>query len=204
MQTQTSPAKEEQAAGAELQEDFVESKQQPLWHVAVLNVMTLFAYSIFWFFKTWTQLADEANTKADDNAESPLARLKGVSPMLRTIGGVIPIVQIWLSIDLFRSIASLSPTVNAWHRINPLAAGALLTAALYGLLSLYKLPGAFYLLYLLAAVPLTIAQGWLNQYWRSVEPKDLLVRHAFSVGELVALIAGAILLGLNVTHFAVQ
>ena len=66
-------------------------------------------------------------------------------------------------------------------------AGAVMTAALVALLSLYRLPGIYYLLYLLASIPLAAAQYMLNRFWSTCERPGLLVRQAFSVSELIAI-----------------
>ncbi|MFN8555648.1 MAG: hypothetical protein U0103_29635 [Candidatus Obscuribacterales bacterium] len=185
--------------------DFVESKAQPLWHVVVLNVVTMSAYSIVWFWKTWRDLADHANAIDMDLPANPaLLKLRNTSPILRTMGVLVPIWQLYLTSTLFSAIAQLYPAPDTFAHKNPIATGMIMTLVMFGCMSLYRLPGAFMLLFLLYVTPLVIAQKWLNDYWKTQEPRNTLVRQAFSAGELAALILGAVLLGLIVTHFAIM
>jgi hypothetical protein len=185
--------------------DFVESKAQPLWHVVVLNVVTMSAYSIVWFWKTWRDLADHANAIDMDLPANPaLLKLRNSSPILRTMGVLVPIWQLYLTSTLFSAIAQLYPAPDTFAHKNPIATGMIMTLVMFGCMSLYRLPGAFMLLFLLYVTPLVIAQKWLNDYWKTQEPPNTLVRQAFSAGELASLILGAVLLGLIVTHFAIM
>ncbi|MFN8553368.1 MAG: hypothetical protein U0103_17980 [Candidatus Obscuribacterales bacterium] len=185
--------------------DFIESKAQPLWHVVVLNVVTMSAYSIVWFWKTWRDLADHANAIDMDLPANPaLLKLRNTSPILRTMGVLVPIWQLYLTSTLFSAIAQLYPAPDTFAHKNPIATGMIMTLVMFGCMSLYRLPGAFMLLFLLYVTPLVIAQKWLNDYWKTQEPRNTLVRQAFSAGELAALILGAVLLGLIVTHFAIM
>jgi len=185
--------------------DFVESKAQPLWHVVVLNVVTMSAYSIVWFWKTWRDLADHANAIDMDLPANPaLLKLRNTSPILRTMGVLVPIWQLYLTSTLFSAIAQLYPAPDTFAHKNPIATGMIMTLVMFGCMSLYRLPGAFMLLFLLYVTPLVIAQKWLNDYWKTQEPPNTLVRQAFSAGELASLILGAVLLGLIVSHFAIM
>lgn len=185
--------------------DFIESKAQPLWHVVVLNVVTMSAYSIVWFWKTWRDLADHANAIDMDLPANPaLLKLRNTSPILRTMGVLVPIWQLYLTSTLFSAIAQLYPAPDTFAHKNPIATGMIMTLVMFGCMSLYRLPGAFMLLFLLYVTPLVIAQKWLNDYWKTQEPPNTLVRQAFSAGELASLILGAVLLGLIVTHFAIM
>lgn len=199
-----SPASTATKSGSPLG-DFVESKAQPLWHVVVLNVVTMSAYSIVWFWKTWRDLADHANAIDMDLPANPaLLKLRNTSPILRTMGVLVPIWQLYLTSTLFSAIAQLYPAPDTFAHKNPIATGMIMTLVMFGCLSLYRLPGAFMLLFLLYVTPLVIAQKWLNDYWKTQEPPNTLVRQAFSAGELAGLILGAVLLGLIVTHFAIM
>lgn len=185
--------------------DFIESKAQPLWHVIVLNVVTMSAYSIVWFWKTWRDLADHANAINMDLPANPaLIKLRNTSPILRTMGALVPILQLFLTSVLFTRVAQLYPRPDSLVHKNPIATGIVMTLIMFGCLSLYKLPGPFMMLFLLYVVPFVIAQKWLNEYWETQEPPNSLVRQAFSAGELAALILGAVLVGLIVTRFAIM
>ncbi len=66
---------------------------------------------------------------------------------------------------------------------------------------LAALPGSLYLLSFLVCIPFCFAQSWLNEYWRSVEHPPHLMRHAFTVKELAAIIVGSLWLGLVLAGF---
>lgn len=184
------------------QEEHFESSIQPLWHVLVLTMMTMFAYSIIWIFKTWKELADYANERhqASETDSEPLSHFRKVSPVLRTLGSVVPWLQIYMLTVLFVRVAQLHPNKNSPVSRYPIPAGILLTASGFGLMHLASLPEPFRMLYLLSAIPFVVAQAWINAYWRTQEPPGLVVRQAFTAGELGLLIFGSILLGLNVIH----
>lgn len=186
-------------------DDFVESKAQPLWHVIVLNILTMSAYTIVWFWKTWRDLAQHANSiDMDVPADPVVLKLRNVSPFLRTLGALVPGLQIVLTSLLFTRIAQLNPDKTSFAYKHPIAVGILMTIVLVGCLSLYRLPGPFMLLFLLGIAPFVLAQSWLNSFWKTKEPPNTLVRQAFTAGELASLILGAVLLGLIVTHFAIH
>ncbi|MBI2809514.1 MAG: hypothetical protein HYX67_01600 [Candidatus Melainabacteria bacterium] len=78
-------------------DDFIESKAQPLWHVIVLNILTMSAYTIIWFWKTWRDLAEHANSiDMDVPADPVVMKLRNVSPVLRTLGALVPVLQLFL------------------------------------------------------------------------------------------------------------
>ncbi len=183
-----------------------ESKQQPVWHVVALNTLTLSAYSMFWFFKSWRDLKAEAiklveqNSNSDDASDhSEWNKLVDTSPLIRTIGIVIPGWQLYLFYSLFKSIALVSPLVEN-KKATMIA--TVLTVSLPILFALGALPGVWFFLYLLGVVPIAISQHQLNDYWRTREDsKKYLVRHAFTPGELIAIILGASVLGLCLAGF---
>lgn len=186
-------------------DEFVESKAQPLWHVIVLNVLTLSAYSVIWFWKTWRDLAEHANSIDMDVPANPaLLKLRNTSPILRTLGALVPGLQLYLTSVLFTRVAQLYPQQDSFVHRNPIATGMLMTLVMFACFHLYKLPGSFMLLFLLYVAPFVLAQKWLNDYWKTQEPPNRLVRQAFSSGELASLILGAVLLGLMVTGFAIS
>lgn len=190
-----------------------ESMQQPIWHVVALNTLTMSAYSLFWFFKTWRDLKahaieklDKEKSRAEASAVDPSDlkrlgewnKLTEISPLIRTIGIIIPGWQLYLVFDLFKRVANISPLAN--HNRSTAIALAM-TVSLGVMFAAAALPGAFYFLYLTGVVPIAIAQHLLNGYWRTQEKPGILIRHAFTPGELVAIILGASWLGLCIAHF---
>lgn len=196
-----------------------------MWHVIVLNILTLSAYSLIWFYKNVKDLSEAARERSNsepdgdtgsgsektadivqnqaDKAALTLKSFAKSSPILRTLGLLLPVLQLYLIGRFFKECAELNPDRDSLPGKHPLIAAIVLTSLMFGLFWLYKLPGAFFLLYLTASVPMAIAQSWLNKFWQQEEGSDLVVRHAFSVGELASIIAGSIVLGLVVVGFYV-
>jgi hypothetical protein len=188
-------------------ERVAESKQQPVWHVVVLCFLTCTAYFVYWFYKNWRDLAAEADLRGDE--EPDLKPFKNISPMLRSIGLLAPVATVWLTPILIylmmmqlKGIATLVPDRQAFPRRHPIISSSILMASLVILVSLAgSLNGPWMLLSFLVGVPLGFAQHWLNAYYSAVEEPGLIVRHAFSVKELAAIIIGGMLFGLVVTGF---
>jgi hypothetical protein len=189
-----------------------ESNQQPIWHVIILHVFTMFAYSLVWFYKNCSQLSALAQkvesgeaTIEDHQTRVALKTLTRIHPALFTFGLLIPAVQFVLPTIFFRTVARLYPVEQSLVKRYSWLVAIALTALMVGLLCLSKLPDAklpeaFYLLYLTAALPLAAAQFLLNAFWRSIEPQDRMLRQAFTGLELAMLILGSVWLGLVVTH----
>ncbi len=185
-------------------DDDIESKAQPLWHVIVLNVLTMSAYTVVWFWKTWKDLAQHAEKiDLDAPADPALLKFRKVSPLLRTLGALIPGLQLYLTSLLFTRVAELYPRKNSIVRKQPVLIGVLMTVYMFVVFHLYRLPGPFMLCFLLYVAPFVLAQSWLNAYWKTQEAPEAILRQAFSAGELASLILGAVLLGLIVTGFAI-
>src|SRR6185295_16770392 len=93
-------------------EPIPESKQQPVWHVIVLCILTCTAYVWYWFYKNWRDLSDAATLRAE--TEPGLQNFKDISPMLRTIGSFIPIWALYLWFTQFKGIAQLNPNPESY------------------------------------------------------------------------------------------
>ncbi|HEY9870492.1 MAG TPA: DUF4234 domain-containing protein [Candidatus Obscuribacterales bacterium] len=195
-----------------------ESLRQPAWHVIALSVLTCCSYLFYWFYKTWRDLQAYAHDRATDPG-SPLSHFAGISPPLRTLGLLLPLVNflfgiilprllvltmgvmfsilaLYFCVTLIYGIARLHPNAASFARRRaPLATG-LIVLGLVGFTSLAKLADPFWLLSFGCCVPLAIVQSWLNAYWRSVEDTELAVRQAFTIKEILAIIVGSLLLGL--------
>jgi len=183
-----------------------ESNRQPIWHVIVLHVFTMFGYSLVWFYKNCRQLSvlagkidsgEKAGVEGMDKVA--LRTLTQIHPALFTLALLVPVVQLVFATIFFRTVARLYPANQSLVQRCSWLVGFGLTGSMVGLLCLAALPGAFYLCFLAAAVPMAICQYLLNALWRSVESEDTMLRQAFSGGELAMLILGSVLLGLVVT-----
>lgn len=201
--TQPAATTPETAAPLEL------SHMQPPWHVIVLTVLTFFGYSLIWIWRNLDQLKGFANSAYDaeqlEQSTTPEARaalrfFARQKPILYTLGLIVPGLQIALLLIFYRNIARLSPRRGALLN-NSWFTGVTLTAATVGILCLAELPGWKMLLFLHTALPLALAQVFINKFWRAVERPGLMTRQAFSGGELIAIILGSIWLGLLIFHF---
>lgn len=184
-----------------------ESRQQPIWHVFVLGILTMSAYLVVWFYKNIRELHDyaklvDAKEAPPPNQQEALLKFKKASPILLAVGLIIPVLQIFLAVRFFKQCAELHPERETVMRRHPWLCGLGVTLALALLLHLARLPGPLFLLYLTAILPIALVQSWLNDLWKSVEPNGLIVRHAFSIGELVSIIVGSMLLGVVVVGFS--
>lgn len=177
-----------------------DSLRQPLWHVVVLTILTCSAYPFYWFYKNWRDLSAQAS-QLEDGSGSQLARFRNISPLLRTIGLFVPVVNIYLALMQFKGIAALYPAEDSIQCRHPLFVASIALAAFIGLQYLALLKGPLYLLSFSAAIPMAAVQYWLNAYWRSIEDPQLPVRYAFSVKELVAIVIGSLWLGLILASF---
>ena len=189
------------------------SLKQPPWHVFALGSATCKLYLAYWYYKSWKDLAshvDSTNAALDLPEKesvfyrfSPghLASFRQCSPLLRTVCSFIPYVNNYLFLTLALGIARLHPDKQALVARQPLVCAALLVFASITLSLLSFLPGAWYLLFLLAVLPAAVAQHWLNNYWDTVEPEGLLYRTAFTLKELVVIVVGALFLGFIVAGF---
>jgi hypothetical protein len=174
-----------------------DSKQQPVWHVIVLGALTCAVpYVIYWSYKNWRDLKNEASQYPDMDGTEPLSVFARINPALRAAGLLVPILQIYLLAVLVLGIANLDPDKTSFASRRPLVACGVVMGSFLLLLNFAHLPGGFFLLSCLSPIPLAFAQHWLNRYWATVEPDGMCVRHAFSIWEMLAIIVGASVIGL--------
>lgn len=195
----TKPAKTE--LEKEAQRELPDSLKQPVWHVLVLSWLTMLAYLFYWFYKNWRDLSKQealATAAGDEEQSTALKPFKDISPMLRTISLFVPGLNVYFYITQFLGIAQLIPDANSFPRRHPLLAAGLIIGSFISLTALFSFRPPIFFLGLLAAIPFAVVQHWLNTYWDKVEPNNVMMRHAFSVKELIVIILGGLLLGLNV------
>lgn len=203
-----------------------DSRQQPAWHVIVLGIFTCSLYIAYWAYKTWRDLKRESivvngypdnpvaeaagiprpalpplppraePTPIDEHTRETLTLFSRISPFLRGIGVLIPVLNIYLLTTLTIGIANLVPDPESLPRKHPLLATGYVVGAYLLFVAMARLPGSYYFVSLLSLIPIAFAQHWLNQYWEQVEASDILVRHGFSLFEMLTIIIGASLLGL--------
>jgi hypothetical protein len=139
----------------------------------------------------------------DMHLRDALAPFGTSSPLLRGLGTLIPLLNIYLLTCLTIGVANLVPSEGSFARKNTLVAAGCVIAGYLAFVALGRLPGAWFFASLLGMIPLGFAQHWLNQYWAHVEDEDVLVRHGFSIPEMVIIIVGASVLGLGAAGFMI-
>jgi hypothetical protein len=170
------------------------SRAQPAWHMVVLSLMTGGLYHLYWFYRNWCDLREQAGVRTRAG--------------WRAAGMLVPVLNFFLALRQFREVKQMASAQAVSGRASPgwLAFG-------YGFLSLAEFgmsiwpvelsrPGtvlaytcAAYAITLPATLLLVPVQRTLNGYWAAVEP-GLPVRIRLSGRELLVLVAGAALMAL--------
>lgn len=137
-------------------------------------------------------------------APGHLSSFENMSPHLRMLGMLAPYVNDYLFFTLLLGIAKRHPNSENVIAKHPVLWSVFLSFFAFALFLLCLLPGAFYLLFLLSAIPVFWAQSVVNEYWDQEERgQTLIVRQAFTGKEIVVTIAGALCLGFIVTGFII-
>ncbi len=142
-------------------------------HLVTLWVLTLGAYSFYWFYRNWRDLADIT----DDE----------IHPGLRTLGLVVPFLNIYLAYQQFRVVGDLAAADGDRLRYDP----GVLAALFFSLVAVGNL-FALWPISLLAALVTVPIQSALNRIWARRED-GLPVRDSFEMYEVAIMIAGLLL-----------
>ena len=142
-------------------------------HLVTLWVLTLGAYSFYWFYRNWRDLADIT----DDE----------IHPGLRTLGLVVPFLNIYLAYQQFRVVGELAAADGDRLRYDP----GVLAALFFSLVAVGNL-FALWPISLLAALVTVPIQSALNRIWARRED-GLPVRDRFEMYEVAIMIAGLLL-----------
>ena len=129
-----------------------------------------------------------------------LASFKDASPFLRAFGVMIPYLNAYLFFTLTLGIARLQ-SAKSFAGDHPIICSTLIVFAWITLSMLSVLPGAYFFLFSLCAIPLAFVQHWVNKFIDTKEEKGLLMRHGFTGGEMVVVIVGALWFGYLVSAF---
>lgn len=134
-------------------------------HLITLWVLTLGAYSFYWFYRNWRDLAELSGAP--------------IRPGWRTLGLIVPFVNVVLVYNLFKTVALFTSEDGEEFEYPPI----FLTAAYFLLVALGNLSQfpAFSLLTVVVVLPL---QNALNRSWSRREP-GLQIREEFVGYELV-------------------
>lgn len=150
----------------------VESRAQPLLHVALLSFLTLGVYELYWFWRNWRDLRQELGIE--------------VQPVWRTVGLLLPVVNVVLVYDQLRMIREQCEGRGVAPGYSP----GLVTAAFFSIAVAGNLT-MLWPLSLLNVVPLLQVQAALNGLWAHMQP-GAAVRLHFVRQEIAAMTAGAI------------
>ncbi len=159
------------------------SPGRSLKKVALLNILTLGLYSLRWFYLNWKDFRGKAWPN-------------DFSPLMRTVGVLIPILGLFLVFRQFKEIQNhASDYVDVELDVSP----KLLTICWYlqfpmaevadkYLIGLEPLPTIARIL--LSTFVLVTFQRLLNAYWQQTEP-DLPLQKKFTTGEKIVVTLGS-------------
>lgn len=159
------------------------SNKFPIKKLIILSILTLGIYNYYWFYRNWKYIKEE--TKKD------------ISPILRTIGLLIPIYNIWLVYDQFRAIIQLANKKKIKTKYFPITLTlTFIFFSYWGALSRIggspqEYPIKILLFFPLILLPLICIQKYFNLYWDKTQ--KLPIRTDFSGGEVILIIVGIIL-----------
>lgn len=187
-----------------------DSKQIPAWHVVTLSVFSCGIYNFYWFYKALKELHNAAANSAETG---PLMRLENAGTKdtflalakwpvgMFTLMFAVPILNLIALMRVIDQICLLIPEETPLKRNSKLTA-FLMALGFGSCVLLLKLPFLaehikLLIFFSVSSLFLAIPQNWLNKHWKLYENDRLLVRQAFNPVELVLIIAGASLLGLN-------
>lgn len=173
-----------------------ESRRLELGYLVLLNVLSFGLYSLYWFYQNWRSLEEVHGTK--------------LRPALRTVGLMVPILDIFLIADQWKRIHDLNTHDSksyfplAWTVLGYLSLSYLyFTYVILAIISFTtdmppssgEMIGgmfidliAFTLLGLLLAVP----QRALNAYWAQHHTGSSASRYALTPGEIAWITLGGI------------
>jgi hypothetical protein len=144
----------------------------------LMSIFTLGLYEIYWFYKNWKQIK--------------ISTRQNLRPFWRAI------FSVFFCYALFKNVQESTDEYGGRQEINPgwLAAGYILMSMMY------KLPDPFWVLSLLAFLPLLPVQGAINRINATVAPAA--VRNTnFSVKNILGMVIGGIILTLAALDMAV-
>jgi hypothetical protein len=162
------------------------SNVQPIYELVVLLILTGSLYQLYWFYRNWRDF------KAYKNLDIYVG--------LRTLGLFIPLVNLYLIGTQFRDMRNYEVEAG----IKPFSLYGVII--LWVVLSVLSVRLSFYanpftgvaslILAFCLVIPFYMVQKSLNEYWMK-EQDDLPLRKGISGGEILVLIVGLILLGLE-------
>ncbi len=149
------------------------SQAVPIKKLTILYICTFGLYIFYWFYKNCKLIRLESG--------------EDIKPGLRTLGLIVPILNIFLIYNVFKRIYFMAKQENCEVLYTP----GWMTFAYIGCNLLSRLPGVLFLLGLLSLLPLIEVQKWSNSYWHKKQP-DLEEKKKFVPEEIIVLVLGLI------------
>ncbi len=144
-------------------------------HLVLLYITTCGLYFFYWFYQTNKQLYGHQHINN--------------KPLLRTLGLIVPLLNIYLLWVLFRDIEKFmfKATLNTFKH------PAWLTVAFILCSALYRLPALFSFIGFSSILPILYTQSTLNTYWQKEQP-TLAEKTKLTWQEILICVLGSILL----------
>jgi hypothetical protein len=167
------------------------SKCQEPEQLFSLCLFSFFLYEIYWYYRNWKHVKEY--------------RGLDISPFWRTVGGLVPVVSLFLDFSLFTHIHDLGKNEKAETYKSPgllVFFSAIFSAVYWTLFFIEQTSSIGPVIFLVRVceiavaiayliIPVTVQNG-LNAIWKKKEP-NLPVRERLTDGEIAVMIAGIVL-----------
>jgi hypothetical protein len=199
-----------QAAKAKVAKKPKWSRVQPLWQVVALNLLTVYGYSLFWFWKNWEDLHKWAKTLTEEEINQIgdteekrkiLLYLRKMNVFIHSVAVIVDWIRLFFIALMFWQIGKLSKrnTYPARHGLLfALTLMPMVEAAIRMVWTTTDIK-VMLLLMVIGTIPQVVAQIYLNDFWKLVEPSDLPLRKKFTANEMLLIAMGAGSIGLMVS-----
>lgn len=151
------------------------SNSRALWQVLLLYITTCGLYFFYWFYKA--------------NQRLYVTQQNAIKPFWRTLGLLVPILNVYLLWKLFNDIKKFAAEAGVASYPYP----GLLTLVFLACSALYRLPGLFSFAGFSSVLPILIVQHTLNRYWKKEQPA-LPIQTQLAWPEIAICVLGSILL----------
>lgn len=152
------------------------SYSQKIWQFVLLYIFTFGFYFFYWFYHN-NKLLYSYNKIT-------------IRPWLRTLGLIVPILNLYLIWNFFNDIKKFADKANVPSYPSPL----LLTAAFVLCCALFNLPNVYTFLGFVSVIPLILVQTTLNRYWRKEQTNLPEKIKLFPIEWIICCLGGALLI----------
>ena len=136
------------------------SNYQPLWKIFFLFVFTFGLYLFWWSYETWMQIK-KANFNVNFCKPNKKEYLSGqISPGLLTVSLILPIVNLFILYELFKSIISYSE-INKIEKVRTHIPGNFLIGYI------------FFRIFFLHIISILMIQSIFNKCWKKVDKRPI-------------------------------